>query len=371
MKKIKVAIVFGTRPEAIKMCPLVLELKKRPEFDVITIVTAQHRQMLDQVLNLFEIKPDIDLNIMKPNQNLWGLTSEILTKTGEIFEQNKYDIVLVHGDTTTAFATALSAYYAHIPIGHVEAGLRTYNINNPFPEEVNRVFADVLSNLYFAPTDLSIKNLARVPEVDKKNIYKTGNTVIDALFWTISNTKTTLDFLNLNEHKKTILVTAHRRENFGKPLKSICSAILKLATTRDDIEFVYPVHMNPNVRKTVEEMLSNNPNIRLVEPLEYEQFSLLMKKATLILTDSGGVQEEAPSLGVPVLVLRNETERPEAIEANCVQLVGSDENKIVSTVNKLLDNEDEYYKMAHAASPYGDGTASAKIAEAILNHFSH
>lgn len=368
-KKIKVALVFGTRPEAIKMCPLVNEFKSRNNFDVTTIVTAQHREMLDQVLELFKVVPDYDLNIMKPNQNLWSLTSDILLQTKDIFENEQFDIVLVHGDTTTAFAASLSAFYARIPIGHVEAGLRTYDRNYPFPEEINRVICDSLTSMYFAPTLLSVENLKKYPEVNIENIYKTGNTVIDALLYTVSNSSKKLDFISNLDDKKIILMTAHRRENFGKPLEDICKAVQEIVAGRDDVEFIYPVHPNPNVRKTVNSYLANTPHVQLIDPLEYEDFSLLMKKSYLILTDSGGVQEEAPALGVPVLVLRNETERPEAIEAGCVKLVGTNKQTIVSTINELLSNTDSYYKMAKSANPYGDGTACVQIADAIEKHF--
>ena len=368
-KKIKVALVFGTRPEAIKMCPLVNELKSRDNFDVTTIVTAQHREMLDQVLELFNVTPDCDLNIMKPNQNLWSLTSDILLQTKEIFEQEQFDIVLVHGDTTTAFATSLSAFYARVPIGHVEAGLRTYDRNYPFPEEINRVICDSLTSMYFAPTSLAVANLKKYPEVNPENIYKTGNTVIDALLYTVSNSSKKLDFLSNHENKKIILMTAHRRENFGQPLEDICKAVLEIVSSREDVEFIYPVHPNPNVRKTVNSYLANAPGVKLIDPLEYEDFSLLMKKSYLILTDSGGIQEEAPALGVPVLVLRNETERPEAINAGCVKLVGTKKDNIVKNILELLDCEDSYYKMAKSANPYGDGTACVQIADAIEEQF--
>ena len=368
-KKIKVALVFGTRPEAIKMCPLVNELKSRDNFDVTTIVTAQHREMLDQVLELFNVTPDCDLNIMKPNQNLWSLTSDILLQTKEIFEQEQFDIVLVHGDTTTAFVTSLSAFYARVPIGHVEAGLRTYDRNYPFPEEINRVICDSLTSMYFAPTSLAVANLKKYTEVNPENIYKTGNTVIDALLYTVSNSSKKLDFLSNHENKKIILMTAHRRENFGQPLEDICKAVLEIVSSREDVEFIYPVHPNPNVRKTVNSYLANAPGVKLIDPLEYEDFSLLMKKSYLILTDSGGIQEEAPALGVPVLVLRNETERPEAINAGCVKLVGTKKDNIVKNILELLDCEDSYYKMAKSANPYGDGTACVQIADAIEEQF--
>lgn len=369
-KKIKVALVFGTRPEAIKMCPVVLELASRPEFKVTTIVTAQHREMLDQVLELFKVKPDFDLNIMKPNQNLWGLTSDILLGTKEVFEKVKPDIVLVHGDTTTAFAASLSAFYARIPIGHVEAGLRTFNKDYPFPEEINRVLADAVSDLHFAPTDRAVENLKNSGLQDFSTFYKTGNTVIDALLYTIKNAEADLLGLGLEPGLRTILLTAHRRENFGKPLKYICQAVKEIVQNYKNVQVVYPVHLNPNVQEVVKAELSGIDRVKLVEPLDYAPFATLMKKSHIILTDSGGVQEEAPSLGVPVLVLRDETERPEAIEYGCVKLVGCNKEKIVKTVSRLLDDAEFYGEMSHAINPYGDGQASKRIADAILTHFS-
>lgn len=376
-KKIKVAVIFGTRPEAIKMCPLVLELKKHKEFEPVTIVTAQHRQMLDQVLELFEITPDYDLNLMKPNQNLWSLTSDILLGTKEIFEKVKPDIVLIHGDTTTAFASALSAFYARIPIGHVEAGLRTFNKDYPFPEEINRVLADSVSDLHFAPTEGSVQNLLNsgIKEgisdgaldsayENGRRIYKTGNTVIDALLYTVKK-DIDISFIGLNPNLKTILLTSHRRENFGKPLENICDSILELVQKNKDIEIVYPVHLNPNVRNTVFSKLQGVDRVKLIDPLDYAPFCALMKKAHIILTDSGGVQEEAPSLGIPVLVLRDETERPEAVDCGCVKLVGTNKEKIASTVQKLLDDSDFYNSMKMAVNPYGDGLASKRIADII------
>lgn len=381
-KKIKTAVIFGTRPEAIKMAPLVLELKKRAEFEPVVIVTAQHRQMLDQVLDLFEIIPDYDLNLMKPNQNLWSLTSEILMETKNIFEEVKPNIVLVHGDTTTAFASALSAFYARVPIGHVEAGLRTFNKGYPFPEEINRVLADAVSDLHFAPTEGSIENLLNsgIKEgilnagmdnsyQDGRRIYKTGNTVIDALLYTVKK-DFNLSYLGLREDLKTILLTSHRRENFGKPLENICDAVLDIIKAYKDVEIVYPVHLNPNVRDIVFKKLDGVERVKLIEPLDYAPFCALMKKAHIILTDSGGVQEEAPSLGVPVLVLRDETERPEAIHSGCVKLVGTNREKITSTVGQLLDDDNFYNSMKMAVNPYGDGLASKRIADIILSRFS-
>ena len=355
MKKIKVMSVFGTRPEAIKMAPVVQALEKNDKIQSIVCTTAQHREMLDQVLELFKITPDFDLNIMKANQNLWSLTSDILLKMKDIFEEAQPDMVLVHGDTTTAFATALSAFYAKIPVGHVEAGLR--------------VVADAVSSLYFAPTETSVKNLLNSGIQDEKNIYKTGNTVIDALLYTVENHSVNLDELNLNPNLRTILLTSHRRENWGKPLEEVCDAILSLVEQHKDIQVVYPVHLNPNVRETVFAKLANKERIILTEPMEYAPFASLMKLADIILTDSGGIQEEAPALAKPVLVLRDETERPEALEYGTVKLVGTNKTKIIDTVSALLNSKEEYNKMATAVNPYGDGLASGRIVDAILEYF--
>ena len=365
MSKIKVMTVFGTRPEAIKMAPLVKELEKDGEtFESIVCVTAQHRQMLDQVLNLFDIKPDFDLDIMKENQNLWTLTSDVLLKMKAVYEQAKPDVVLVHGDTTTSMAAALSAFYAQIPVGHVEAGLRTFDKYYPFPEEINRVFADAVCTYHFAPTETSCENL-RKSSIPETHIYKTGNTVIDALLYTVDNHNTELPDLNLDPKLKTILLTSHRRENFGEPIRQICNAVLELVEKNKDIQVVYPVHLNPNVQKPVRELLSGNERIHLIAPLDYAPFASLMKKAHIIMSDSGGVQEEAPSLGKPVLVLRTTTERPEAVEYGTVKLVGTDREKIVDEVQNLLDNPDEYKKMSEAINPYGDGLASKRIVELL------
>ena len=366
-KKIKIALVFGTRPEAIKMCPLVNRLKQNPNFEVLTIVTAQHRQMLDSVLELFDITPDYDLNLMKPNQNLWNLSSDILLETKKVFEKEQPDLVLVHGDTTTAGISALSAFYSRIKIGHVEAGLRTFDKDYPFPEEINRVIVDSVSDLMFCPTDKAMENIKKSGV--EKGIYKTGNTVIDALLYVINNKKTNLDFINLNPNLKTILLTSHRRENFGKPLENICFAIKELIEKNKDIQVVYPLHLNPNVRNTVKPILENLDRVKLIEPLDYIPFCNLMKQSHIILTDSGGVQEEAPTLGVPVLVLRDETERPEAIAYGGVKLVGTNKEKIVSTVQMLLDNDSEYEKMSKAINPYGDGKACEYIEQIILDYF--
>ena len=365
-ERTKVLTIFGTRPEAIKMAPLVKEIEKHADkLESIVCVTAQHRQILDQVLNLFDIKPDYDLDIMKDNQNLWSLTSNVLLKTKEVIDKVKPDIVLVHGDTTTSMAAALSSFYSKIPVGHVEAGLRTFDKYYPFPEEINRVFTDAISSYYFAPTDKSRENLIKT-NVSPDHIYKTGNTVIDALFYTIKNKSSELKNLNLNKNLKTILLTSHRRENFGEPIKNICLAVDELVLKNPDIQVVYPVHPNPNVRNTVYELLNGKEHIFLTEPLEYADFCTLMKQSHIILTDSGGVQEEAPSLGIPVLVLRDTTERPEAIEHGTVKLVGTYKDKIVNSVQILLDNAQEYKKMAEAVNPYGDGLASKRIVDVLL-----
>ncbi len=369
MSKIKVMTVFGTRPEAIKMAPLVKEIEKRPEFESIVCVTAQHRQMLDQVLHLFEIKPDFDLDIMKENQNLWSLTSDVLLKMKDVFEAANPDVVLVHGDTTTSMAAALSAFYAKIPVGHVEAGLRTFDKYYPFPEEINRVFADAVCTYHFAPTDTSCENLKK-SSIPEEHIYKTGNTVIDALLYTVENHKNDLPKLNLDSDLKTILLTSHRRENFGEPIRNICKAVLEIVEKNKDVQVVYPVHLNPNVQKPVYELLDGKERIHLIAPLEYAPFANLMKKSHIILSDSGGVQEEAPSLGKPVLVLRSTTERPEAVEYGTVKLVGTDKEKIVSEVQKLLDDPQEYKKMSEAINPYGDGQACRRIADILAKQLA-
>ncbi len=363
--KIKVLTIFGTRPEAIKMAPLITEIEKNSEyFESIVCVTAQHRQMLDQVLHLFNIKPDYDLDIMKNNQNLWSLTSDVLLKTKDVIEKVNPDVVLVHGDTTTSMAAALSAFYAKIPVGHVEAGLRTFNKYYPFPEEINRVFADSICTYHFAPTDESCENLIK-SQIPEEHIYKTGNTVIDALLYTVKNIDESKYNFNLNPNLKTILLTSHRRENFGEPIKNICKACLELAEKNKDIQIVYPVHPNPNVKEPVYELLGGKDRINLIQPLEYEEFCALMKMSHIILTDSGGVQEEAPSLGKPVLVLRDTTERPEAVKYGTVKLVGTDKDKIVSNVQLLLDDETEYKRMSESVNPYGDGLASKRIVEVL------
>src|SRR5574344_625967 len=365
MSKIKVLTVFGTRPEAIKMAPLVKEFEKRNDvFDSIVCVTAQHREMLDQVLNLFDIKPDYDLNIMKPNHDLSKITSDVLLLMKDVVEKAKPDIVLVHGDTTTSMAAALSAFYAKVPVGHVEAGLRTFDKYYPFPEEINRVFADAVCTYHFAPTETSVENLIK-SAIPNTHIYKTGNTVIDALLHTVENNKTDLSYIGLNPDLKTILLTSHRRENFGEPIKNICKAVLKLVEKNKDIQVVYPVHLNPNVQKPVYELLDKKERIHLISPMEYAPFASLMKESHIIMSDSGGVQEEAPSLGKPVLVLRSTTERPEAVEYGTVKLVGTDTANIVENIQLLLDDEVEYKKMSESINPYGDGLASSRIADIL------
>lgn len=367
MPKLKVLSVFGTRPEAIKMAPVMNELSKQSkDIENIVCVTAQHRQMLDQVLELFKINSDFDLNIMKNNQNLWSLTSDILLKTKEVFDKVKPDIVLVHGDTTTALAASLSAFYASIPVGHVEAGLRTYDKNNPFPEEINRILTDSVSEFYFCPTQKSIDNLLK-SNIKSNKIHLTGNTVIDALFYTIKNTTDKYDF-GIDNKFKTVLLTSHRRENFGKPLENICDAIIEITRQNKDVQIICPVHLNPNVRQVVYDKLQNIERVKLIEPLEYEPFCKLMEKSDIILTDSGGIQEEAPSIGKPVLLLREETERPEAIEKGVVKLVGANKEKIVTSVNELLNNKELYNKMSKAQNPYGDGLASRRIVEILLKN---
>ena len=368
----KILIVFGTRPEAIKMAPLVKEFQKNTEnFETRVCVTAQHREMLDQVLDLFQITPDYDLNIMQPSQDLYDVTSNILLKIKPVLEEFKPNVVLVHGDTATTFATSLASYYQKIKIGHVEAGLRTGNLYSPWPEEGNRKLTGVLTDYHFSPTETSRKNLLN-EGVSESSIFITGNTVIDALQLVIKRIDTDR-FLKLNIEKaiiqsgfkgidsKYVLVTCHRRENFGKGFLNICEALKVLAEGNPDINILYPVHLNPNVRKPVNELLSNISNIKLVEPFQYEEFVYLMSKSYLILTDSGGIQEEAPSLGKPVLVMRDTTERPEAVEAGTVKLIGSDQDNIIKEVQKLLNDNGEYQKMSKAHNPYGNGNASEKI----------
>ena len=364
---IKVMTVFGTRPEAIKMAPLVKELEKRKEIKSIVCVTAQHRQMLDQVLETFSIKPDFDLNIMKQGQTLSEVTTRALLGLEKVIGEVKPDIVLVHGDTTTTFAGALAAFYNQVDIGHVEAGLRTYDKYSPYPEEMNRQMVSCLTDMYFAPTKLSASNLIEEGR-DEKNIFITGNTVIDAM-------STTVDKNYKNEvfdwvgNDRMILLTAHRRENLGAPMRNIFRAIRKIVDEFDDIKVVYPIHMNPKVREVANEIFCGCDKVKLIEPLEVFDFHNFINKSYMILTDSGGIQEEAPSLGKPVLVLRNTTERPEGIEAGTLKLVGTDENIIYQETKKLLTDNSEYLKMSKASNPYGDGKASIRIVDAILDRY--
>lgn len=364
----KILTVFGTRPEAIKMAPLVLELEKQAQIESILCVTAQHREMLDQVLELFSLTPDFDLNIMQPNQTISQITTNVILGMEKVFSQVKPDIVLVHGDTTTTFASALAAFYQRIPIGHVEAGLRTFDKYSPYPEEMNRVMTGHLADIHFAPTRRNRDNLL-AEGIPEEKIHITGNTVIDALLTVAekpySFTDETLKEIDF-ETRRVITVTCHRRENLGENMKQIFSAIKRIALEFDDVEIVYPVHMNPKVRGVADEVLGNTERIHLIEPLQYQPFVNLMAKSYLIITDSGGMQEEAPALGKPVLVVRRETERPEAVEAGTVKLVGVEEEIIYSTAKMLLEDKEEYEKMAKAVNPYGDGKACSRIVKILL-----
>jgi len=372
MTKRKILIVFGTRPEAIKMALLIKEFQKYAEFEVKVCVTAQHRQMLDQVLEFFEIKPDFDLNLMKQAQDLYDITSGVLLGMRDVFSEYTPDIVFVHGDTTTTYAVSLAAYYQKIDVAHVEAGLRTHNIYSPFPEEINRQMTGLIAKYHFAPTTDARDNLLKEGK-DPKNIVVSGNTVIDALLWTIDKIENNellknkiLSFINSKyklSDRKFILVTGHRRENFGEGFVNICEALREIALKNENIDIVYPVHLNPNVRKPVGEILSGISNIFLIDPLEYDSFVYLMSKSYMIVTDSGGIQEEAPSLCKPVLVIRETTERPEGIRAGCVKLIGTKRQNIIKEVQKLLNLKDEYDKMSKSISPYGDGKACKKILE--------
>ena len=377
-----IMLVFGTRPEAIKMVPLVKEFQKYPDsFKTIVCVTGQHRQMLDQVLTLFDIKPDYDLNIMKQGQDLYDVTARVLTGMRDVLSIAKPDVVLVHGDTTTSTAAALAAFYQQIPVGHVEAGLRTHNIYSPWPEEMNRQITGRIATYNFAPTSLSRKNLIAEGISDSK-IIVTGNTVIDALYWVVDRIKKdkTLDSLlrqelanagydieRLNGNRKMVLITGHRRENFGEGFISMCSAIKALVNKYPEVDFVYPMHLNPNVRKPIHEVFGESltayDNMHFIEPLEYFSFVYLMSESTIVLTDSGGIQEEAPGLGKPVLVMRDTTERPEAIDAGTVKLVGTNYDRIIEEVSKLLDDSSYYDLMSHATNPYGDGEACRRIVD--------
>lgn len=359
----KIMVVFGTRPEAIKMCPLVKELKSRKNLETIVCVTGQHRQMLDQVLNVFDIKPDYDLSIMKDKQTLFDVTQNILGKMKDVLEEVNPDVVLVHGDTSTTFVTSLAAFYLQIPVGHVEAGLRTYDIYSPFPEEFNRQATGIIAKYHFAPTDVSKQNLLNEGKKEK-DIYVTGNTAIDALKTTVKDDYTH-EVLEWALDSKLIMLTAHRRENLGKPLENMFKAIKRIVDEHEDIKVIYPIHMNPSVRKTANEILGNNNRIRIIEPLEVLDFHNFLNKSYLILTDSGGIQEEAPSLGKPVLVMRDTTERPEGVNAGTLKLVGTDENTIYENFKLLLDDKEAYNKMSKASNPYGDGFATQKIADIL------
>ena len=378
----KIMLVFGTRPEAIKMCPLVKEFQKRAdEFETIVCVTGQHREMLDQVLKIFEVTPDIDLNIMKQGQDLTDVTVRILNGMRDVFKECRPDVVLVHGDTTTSTAAALAAFYAQIPVGHVEAGLRTHNIYSPWPEEMNRQVTGRIATYNFSPTPLSEKNLIEEKAMGK--IYVTGNTVIDALHYVVNKLKSDeaiakeqdavlfnagYDVTRLADGKKMVLITGHRRENFGDGFIRMVTAMKDLSEKYPEVDFVYPMHLNPNVRKPIHEVFGEDltrPNFFFIEPLQYLEFVHLMSKATIVLTDSGGIQEEAPGLGKPVLVMRDTTERPEALESGTVHLVGTDYDKIMNEVSTLLEDAEAYAKMSQAVNPYGDGLACGRIVEAL------
>ncbi len=372
----KISFIFGTRPEAIKLCPLILAMRAQPDFEPHVCVTAQHREMLDQALKLFEIKPDYDLNIMAPEQDLFDVTCNVISGLKSILEKERPDIILVQGDTTTTMAASLAAFYFKMPVGHVEAGLRTYKKFAPFPEEINRRLTTHIADLHFTPTDHAKQNLLKegVPE---ESIYVTGNTVIDALLKTVKLIKSnpTLkrlladQFSYLDSSRRLILVTGHRRENFGEGFERICAALRKIGE-REDIQIIYPVHLNPNVQKPVKRVLGDCPRIHLIEPLDYLQFVYLMNRSYIIITDSGGIQEEAPNLGKPVLVIRSTTERPEAVYAGTVRLVGTDSKKIINEAEKLLDDKSYYKKMASVLNPYGDGKATDRIVIACLQFLS-
>lgn len=369
MKKIKVMTVFGTRPEAIKMAPLVLELQKQSQrFEAITTVSAQHREMLDQVLDIFHIKPDYDLNIMHARQTLTDITSNVLINLDKILKEAKPDIVLVHGDTTTTFAASVAAFYNQIPIGHVEAGLRTWEKYSPYPEEMNRQMTDAMTDLYFAPTNQSKANLLKENHKED-NIFITGNTAIDALKQTVDK-EYHHDILDkVSPDNKLILLTMHRRENQGEPMRRVFKVIREVVESREDVEVIYPVHLSPAVQETAKEILGNTERIHLISPLDVVDFHNLAARSYFIMTDSGGVQEEAPSLGKPVLVLRDTTERPEGVEAGTLKLVGTESEKVKKEMEELLDNDAEYQRMAQAKNPYGDGKASERILDAIAYYF--
>lgn len=369
MKKIKVMTVFGTRPEAIKMAPLVLELQKQSQrFEAITTVSAQHREMLDQVLDIFHIKPDYDLNIMHARQTLTDITSNVLINLDKILKEAKPDIVLVHGDTTTTFAASVAAFYNQIPIGHVEAGLRTWEKYSPYPEEMNRQMTDAMTDLYFAPTNQSKANLLKENHKED-NIFITGNTAIDALKQTVDKGYHHDILDKVSPDNKLILLTMHRRENQGEPMRRVFKVIREVVESREDVEIIYPVHLSPAVQEAAKEILGNTERIHLISPLDVVDFHNLAARSYFIMTDSGGVQEEAPSLGKPVLVLRDTTERPEGVEAGTLKLVGTESEKVKKEMEELLDNDAEYQRMAQAKNPYGDGKASERILDAIAYYF--
>ncbi len=374
--KRKVMLVFGTRPEAIKMAPLYHALRREPDFQVTVCVTAQHRQMLDQVLKVFEVIPDIDLDLMKQGQDLFDVTASVLLGMREVFRQVRPDVVLVHGDTTTTLATSMAAFYSGVPVGHVEAGLRTHDVFAPFPEEFNRQVVSRVARWHFAPTLLSKQNLL-AEGVSDTDIAVTGNTVVDALLWVLDRIETSPDrrtaIFNFLSNRLTfnwldtrfVLITGHRRENFGDGFLEICKGIKDLSKRYSKVHFIYPVHLNPNVQRPVSEILGGLANVHLIEPLEYEHFVFLLKHSYIVLTDSGGIQEEAPSLGKPVLVMRELTERPEAVDAGTVRLVGANRARIVDNICDLLDNEDSYRAMSHAHNPYGNGNACSRIIDVL------
>lgn len=359
----KVMLVFGTRPEAIKMCPLVNELKHRTNFETYVCVTGQHREMLKQVLNVFNVVPDFDLDIMKDKQTLFDVTINILNRIKPVLEQVQPDIVLVHGDTTTTFATALACFYLHIKVGHVEAGLRTYNLDSPWPEEFNRQAVSIVSRLNFCPTELSKQNLLKEGK-DESTIFVTGNTAIDALKSTVSKDYAN-DYLDWAKDSRLIMLTAHRRENLGAPMENMFRAIKRVVDEHDDVKVIYPIHMNPVVREIANRVLKDNDRVKIIEPLEVVDFHNFLARSYMILTDSGGIQEEAPSLGKPVLVMRDTTERPEGIKAGTLKLVGTDEENIYRNFKLLLEDENEYKKMSTAQNPYGDGYACKRIADIL------
>lgn len=361
-KNKKVMVIFGTRPEAIKMCPVVVELKSRSCFETVVCVTGQHREMLDQCLNTFHVKADYDLSVMQKKQTLFDITTLILNRIKEVLEKEHPDVVLVHGDTTTTFSAALACFYMHIPVGHVEAGLRTYNLESPYPEEFNRQTVGILASLHFAPTEKAKDNLLREGK-DPKRVFVTGNTAIDALKTTVA-AHYTHPYLDWAGDSRLILLTAHRRENLGEPMEAMFRAILRIVNENEDIKVIYPVHLNPVVRETARKIFGDHDRIRLVEPMDVFDFHNFMAKSYLIMTDSGGIQEEAPSLGKPVLVMRDTTERPEGVEAGTLRLVGTDEEVIYREVRRLLDQR-EYEVMSHAVNPYGDGHASRRIADIL------